>query len=99
MGDTIFNDGSTLNLTTTAGVNGKAIRIGGTTFGTGVTLNGAGDGTYGADLYIDGVLNDGGTAKTIAKTGKGRLVLSQSRPLPTASWPAPRSTSKRARCT
>ena len=77
LGDTIFNDGSTLNLTTTAGVNGKALRIGGATFGTGVTLNGAGDGTYGADLYIDGVLNDGGTAKTIAKTGKGRLVLSQ----------------------
>jgi len=78
VGNTAFANSSTLNLVTSAGVNGKALRIGGTaTFGTGVALNLVGDGTNGANLYVDGVVSDGGVATTITKTGNGNLFFGQ----------------------
>jgi autotransporter-associated beta strand protein len=76
LGSATFASGSSLSLVTTAGVNGKALRIAGpTTFGTGVTLNLVGDGTIGSNLYLDGALSDGGVATTITKTGNGLLFL------------------------
>ena len=78
LGNATFANGSTLALTSTAGQNGKALRLGGTaTFGDSVTLNLAGDGVNGANLYIDGALSDGGAARTITKIGAGSLYLGQ----------------------
>jgi autotransporter-associated beta strand protein len=74
LGNTTFANGSALNLVTDAGINGKALRIGGTaSFGAAVTLNLVGDATNGSNLYFDGALSDGGVASTITKTGSGRL--------------------------
>lgn len=78
LGNATLSGGSTLNITSTAGQIGKALRFGGTTtFGGNTTLNLAGDGTNGANLYLDGALSDGGSGLTVTKSGNGRLFLGQ----------------------
>ncbi len=79
LGNSTFANGSTLNIATDTGQTGKALRLAGSTsFGTGVTLALTGDGTNGANLYLDGALSDGGVATTITKSGNGRLFLTNS---------------------
>lgn len=74
LGDVGFDANSSLTLTSTAGQTGKALRFGGSAvFAGNTTLNLAGDGTNGANLYFDGSLNDGSGAITITKQGSGRL--------------------------
>lgn len=74
-----MDTGSTLSITTSAN---RGVRIAGTGgAGTGITLGNGTDGTVtlntAADVYMDGVISDGGNAIILAKQGAGRLVFDQ----------------------
>ncbi|CAN5667748.1 hypothetical protein BH11VER1_BH11VER1_17180 [soil metagenome] len=61
------------NNLTIGGLAGKTMRVGATTFsGSGsITLDSS------LNIAVDGVVSDGGVAKSIIKTGTGRLIFSQ----------------------